>query len=125
MIRIFGDLLERCVAYCFPHFSIKGDLELDEQIDTYWASLDKEDMEWSKCEEKYARENLKMQILTDKQFNGLQDTIRTVSRTLQGAHSYDILANPLYLDDFQYVTVAEPDRAQVIIDDDFDESNDA
>lgn len=42
-----------------------------------------------------------------------------------GAHSYDILANPLYQDDFQYVTAAEGDnRAACIIDDDPDESND-
>ena len=40
-------------------------------------------------------------------------------------HSYDILANPLYLDDFQYVTAAEDDRDEMIIDDDDDEGNDA
>ena len=40
-------------------------------------------------------------------------------------HSYDILANPLYLDDFQYVTAAEDDRDAMIIDDDVEEGNDA
>jgi hypothetical protein len=35
------------------------------------------------------------------------------------------LANPLYLDDFQYVPAAEDDRAEMIIDDDDDEGNDA
>jgi len=36
------------------------------------------------------------------------------------------LANPLYLDDFQYVSAVEgADRAQFIIDDDNDEENDA
>ena len=49
----------------------------------------------------------------------------TKGKTLQGVHSYDILANPLYLDDFQYVTAAEDDRNEMIIDDDEDESNDA
>ena len=49
----------------------------------------------------------------------------TEGRTLQGCHSYDILANPLYFDDFQYVTAAEDDRDEMIIDDDEDESNDA
>lgn len=39
-------------------------------------------------------------------------------------HSYDILANPLYLDDFQYVTAAEDNRDDMIIDDDDDETND-
>lgn len=44
---------------------------------------------------------------------------------MQGVHSYDILANPLYLDDFQYVTAAEDDRDEMIIDDDENEGNDS
>ena len=43
---------------------------------------------------------------------------------LQGVHSYDILANPLYLDDFQYFSADRDDRALCIIDDDEDEGND-
>jgi len=44
---------------------------------------------------------------------------------MQGVHSYDILANPLYLDDFQYFSAARDDRATCIVDDDSDEDNDA
>jgi len=55
----------------------------------------------------------------------MMSTGKTPGKTLQGVHSYDILANPLYLDDFQYVTAAEDDRNDMIIDDDDDESNDA
>ena len=40
-------------------------------------------------------------------------------------HSYDILANPLYFDDFQYVPAGEPNRAEIIIDNDDDEDNDS
>lgn len=40
-------------------------------------------------------------------------------------HSYDILANPLYADRFQYVNAAIPNRTDFIIDDDEDEGNDA
>ena len=43
---------------------------------------------------------------------------------LQGVHSYDILANPLYLDDFQYFSADMEDREKYIIDDDEDEDND-
>ena len=49
----------------------------------------------------------------------------TKGRTLQGCHSYDILANPLYFDDFQYVSASLENRDAYIIDDDDDESNDA
>merc|ERR1712045_634238 len=64
-------------------------------------------------------------ILTDEQYNALKESTQTEGKTLQGTHSYDILANPLYLDDFQYVTAAEDDRDEMIIDDDDDEGNDA
>ena len=43
---------------------------------------------------------------------------------MQGIHTYDILANILYIDDFQYFSPAMPDRAKYIIDDDDDEEND-
>lgn len=49
---------------------------------------------------------------------------KTKGHTLQGTHSYDILSNPLYQDDFQYVTAAEDNRDEMIIDDDFEEGND-
>lgn len=39
-------------------------------------------------------------------------------------HTYDLLANPLYLDDFQYVSASVPDRHNYIIDNDQQESND-
>jgi hypothetical protein len=43
---------------------------------------------------------------------------------MSGVHTYDILANPLYLDDFQYFTAADDDREKWIVDDDDDEEND-
>lgn len=45
-------------------------------------------------------------------------------REVQGCHSYDILANPLYFDDFQYVSASIENRKNFIIDDDSDEEND-
>jgi len=45
-------------------------------------------------------------------------------RSIQGVHSYDILNNPLYFDDFQYISASTPNRDQYIIDDDSDEGND-
>ena len=45
---------------------------------------------------------------------------------MKGVHCYDILANPLYLDDFQYFSPAmgEEHRKTYIIDDDDEEGND-
>ena len=49
----------------------------------------------------------------------------TAHKAIQGIHSYDILASPLYRSYFQYVDADEPDRNKFIIDGDDDESNDA
>ena len=44
-----------------------GDIDLDEEIDNYWASIDQEDRKWSQREEQNARHALNMPLLTDKQ----------------------------------------------------------
>lgn len=124
IIYYFGNIIEKWLYACFPSLEI-GDIELNEDIDNYWSALDDEDRKWSTREEENARDALKMSILTDNQFDRLKGTPKTAGKTLQGTHSYDILANPLYLDDFQYVTAAEDDRDEIIIDDDDDEGNDA
>ena len=124
IIFFFGEILVNWLCDFFPNLRI-GDVELNEDIDNYWKSLDEEDHKWSLREEENARNALKMSILTDDQFDKLKNREPTTGKTLQGVHSYDILANPLYLDDFQYVTAAEDDRAEMIIDDDDDEGNDA
>jgi hypothetical protein len=125
LIFYFGEWLSNQLYECFPNLRI-GDIEINEDIDNYWASLDDEDRAWSQAEEKNVRENLGSKILTDEQYNRLNEEPKTTGKTLQGTHSFDILANPLYLDDFQYVTAAEgEDRADMIIDDDDEEGNDA
>lgn len=112
-----GSWIEKLIGKCFPSLMI-GDIEINESIDNYWASLDDEDRKWSIREEENARGLLTSQLLTNDQFNRLKSIPKTKGNTLQGVHSYDILANPLYLDDFQYVTAAEDDRDNMIIDDD-------
>ena len=55
----------------------------------------------------------------------METSDETLGKTLQGCFSYDILANPLYFDDFQYVSASTPNRVNYIIDDDDNEDNDA
>ena len=124
LIFFFGEPITKCFEKCFPALAI-GDVELDEEIDNYWAALDDEDRKWSVREEENARKAGGFALLTDEQKEALDNTAKTDGKTLQGVHSYDILANPLYLDDFQYVTAAEDDRNEMIIDDDVEEGNDA
>ena len=99
--------------------------DLNEDIDNYWASLDEEDRKWSTKEEEHAKTLLTSQLLTDEQYQRLKSVPMTKGKTLQGVHSYDILSNPLYFDDFQYITAAEDDRDKLIIDGDDNEGDDA
>ena len=123
-IFFFGSWLEACFGKCCSNLMI-GDIELNEEIDNYWAALDDGDRKWSQKEEENARSLLTSKILTDSQYQRLQTVPKTKGKCLQGVHSYDILANPLYFDDFQYVTAAEDQRDLMIIDDDEQEGNDS
>jgi len=76
-----------------------GEIELDEDLDNYFNTLDDHDRQWSIKEEENCRNVLNMKILTEYTLNKLKTTKMGASH-MQGVHSYDILANPLYLDDF-------------------------
>ena len=121
--QVFGSAVMRCLTSVFPSLEI-GDIELDEDIDNYWSSLDEKDRNWAIKEDQHAMDKLGLQILTKRQKAALLSSQRTQGRTLQGCHSYDILANPLYFDDFQYVSASLENRENYIIDDDDDEGND-
>jgi hypothetical protein len=121
---IFGGIIMKGFEKCISCLKI-GDLILDEDIDNYWIALDEEDREWSIKEEENSRNNLGgIKIMPDGSFNKLKQSLSHKDKTLQGVHSYDILANPLYLEAFQYVSAAQEEREKFIIDGDNDEGND-
>lgn len=98
-LKFGGNWAGKKIESYFTSLAI-GDIEIDEDIDNYWESLDDEDRKWSTKEEENSRNMLNMPLMTDKQWEQLQSRPMTKGKTLQGVHSYDILANPLYLDDF-------------------------
>ena len=55
--QCFGGMIMSCLTKCFPNLEI-GDVELDEDIDNYWASLDDKDRVWATKEDEYATEKL-------------------------------------------------------------------
>lgn len=58
------------IDLCCGNFAI-GDIELNETIDNYWASLDDHDRKWSIREEENARSLRTSMILTETQFERL------------------------------------------------------
>lgn len=119
---VFRDFLWRWTTHFFPSLKV-GDLEIDEDLDNYFNCIDDVDRNWSIKEEENARSVLNMKILDSETLENLKST-KAGEKTIKGVHCYDILANPLYLDDFQYFSAAMENRADYIIDDDDDEDND-
>lgn len=97
--------------------------EVDEGLPNYFTTIDDEDREWSIKEEENARTVMSMKILDDETLEKFRHREMGEGH-MKGTHCYDILANELYLDDFQYFSAAKEDRAAYIKDDDPDESND-
>jgi hypothetical protein len=122
IVTIFRNSIFNLFIKCFPNTKI-GDFEIDEGLDNYFNTLDDHDRQWSIKEEENCRHVMNMKILNDETLDKLKNT-HTGAKSLQGVHSYDILANPLYLDDFQYFSADREDRKDCIIDDDEDEDND-
>mmetsp|Transcript_21614 Transcript_21614/g.20737 ORF Transcript_21614/g.20737 Transcript_21614/m.20737 type:complete len:411 (+) Transcript_21614:2041-3273(+) len=100
-----------------------GDFEIDEGLPNYFNTLDDHDRNWSIKEEENCRNAMSFKILTDETLEKIQGGV-VQGLSMQGVHTYDILANPLYLDDFAYFSADREDRADCIIDDDSDEDND-
>jgi hypothetical protein len=122
ILTIFRNSLYNLWMRLFPNSKV-GAFEIDENLENYFLTLDEHDRNWSIKEEENCRNVMNMKILTDESLNRLQTTVMGKSH-LQGVHTYDILANPLYLDDFQYFSADRADRKECIVDDDSDEDND-
>ncbi len=76
-----------------------GNISIDEDIDNYFAALDEQDRNWSIREELNNRK-LGIKVQTDEKFSRLHSVPQTKGKTLVGTHTYDILANPKYADQF-------------------------
>ena len=120
---IFRNFIYKRLCRWFPNAVRVGQLEIDEGLDNYFNTLDEHDRKWSIREEENARKNLKLKVLTDETLERFKTT-KLGDSHMQGVHCYDILANPLYLDDFQYFSAFMHNRKDYIIDDDSDEDND-
>ena len=64
----FSASIKACFKCCCPE---DDDLEIDEDIANYWASLDENDRKWSIREELNSRDALNLSILTDDQYERL------------------------------------------------------
>ena len=123
ILTIFRNFVYNGVTKVLPFLQI-AQFEVDEGLPNYFETVDDEDRNWSIKEEENAREVLGMHILDDETLSKFRST-RIGNSHMKGTHCYDILANELYLDDFQYFGPAlGAERADYIKDDDDNEDND-
>ena len=66
----FGDRMMNFVMACIPSFRF-GDLDIEEEIDSYWNVLNEADRAWSLKEEENIRHVLGSQVLTNQQYASL------------------------------------------------------
>lgn len=98
-ITLFRDFAYRMLGRLVPSYKKVGEIEVDEDLDSYFNTIDNEDRNWTIKEEEYARNTLKIKTLSDETLEKFKKAKRGVNQ-MKGVHCYDILANPLYLDDF-------------------------
>ena len=96
---MFRNVIYKYLGKFFPHSVKVGEFEIDENLDNYFKTIDDNDRHWSITEEENARRTFRLSILTDETLTKFKDTQMGQSQ-MKGVHCYDILANPLYLDDF-------------------------
>lgn len=123
VIFLFSKVIEKFIFKIFPSMDFSNHIE--ENVDNFFKSLDDEDRDWSIQEHKNAKNELGINLFDQDMIQKLNSIKGDGSATIQGVHSYDILANPQYFDDFLYFPANLPDRADYIIDNDEDEGNDA
>ena len=127
----FAEPIGNFLAPIFRYYSVGSNLDtIEEVLDNYWSSLSKLDRNFNKKEEEYRRMALEMPKMTKEHFQRMTSN-KTMPREkkrgrLFNTHSYDILANPNYIRDFQYVSSAVGSkRNMMIIDSDSDDANDS
>jgi len=122
-IFFFHKAVEKIIFKIFPNLDFQNHIE--ENVDNFFKSLDDEDRDWSIKEHLNAKNELGINLFDQDMIEKLNTIKGDGSATIQGVHSYDILANPQYFDDFLYFPANLENRNDYIIDDDDEEGNDA
>jgi hypothetical protein len=68
-LYFFGPLFHWIITKVFPSYVV-GEIEVDQNVENYWKSLDKRDRKWSQMEEENSRNLFKkgLKIMTDESY---------------------------------------------------------
>ena len=98
-------------------------IEVDENLPNFYEAIRLSDADWFCKEALYLKETYKFTFANEEVTTKL-DVIGVPKKPIQGIAWYNVLANPAYVRDFNYITVSIEDREDYIVDGDSDEGND-
>jgi len=120
----FRGPINKIVDSCGCKRTSLDDIEVDEDIDLYQNCLDEDDQKFSLKEEENMRTFGMWTQMNETMTRVKNGKLSKPEMHLQGIHTYDILRNPAYHQDFQYFAADLDERASYIIDDNDDEGDD-
>ena len=98
--------------------------DVDENLPDFFNALKMKDKEWFQTENEYNKKKYRYMVANQETLDIMQRYPGSPPKPITNIAFYYILANPFYQRQFNYFTVAMPDREDYIIDDDSDEEND-
>ena len=70
---VFRNTFYKYLTHWFPSLKV-GEFEIDEDLDTYYNTIDEKDRNWSIMEEMNCRKVMNMKILNDETLNKFETT---------------------------------------------------
>jgi hypothetical protein len=100
-----------------------NEIDVDEDLPNFYEAVKLSDADWFVKENEYCKEKYRF-AFANEESTGKLDNLGVPKKPIQGIAWYNLLANPAYFRDFNYITVSVEDREDYIVDGDSDEGND-
>ena len=97
---------------------------VDENLPNFFKAIKLADSEWFVKESRYCRHTYRFSFANRDVVDRVDRMSEVPKKAIHGLAWYNILCNPAYVQAFNYISVATPNRANLIVDDDSDEEND-
>jgi len=98
-------------------------IEVDENLPNFFKAVKLSDADWLVKENNYYDEKYGIRFTGKSAIDKLDDW-KVAKNPISGIAWYNVLANPVYMRDFNYIQVDVPQREDLIVDGDDNEGND-
>ena len=101
----------------------KNQINVDENLPNFFEAVKLSDADWMVFENRNLRQNYGFNFIPETVEEQLDDW-QLAKKPIQGVAWYNILANPIYARQFNFIEVNVPSREDLIVDGDDNEEND-